>query len=822
MANFYLDIKSDFKPYTFEEMLKPVALEDAYHKQLEEEYALLDSQLSSAMTPKDTKPLDPTRGLLSTLEGSPLDQDSYDIIDLYKDDLQEASNSLVRDGLNPYSRGVFNNLRKRYSEEVLPISAAYNNRIAKATALQDLVKKDPTFVAEYNPMNYSLSEYVNNPALDHGRGFSKKDLTDTVKTFAESFAKADTSLLSKYGVKIPGHTMTSYRKGFTPQEIEEARQTYYAGENSKNPRIQALIEMVRNAVKTTTADEWQDGGRGKREAEEAAWQGAYASLGGRTYDHYVNPYDKPDSSRGGKDKPIFDTAGPSYAMNNDLVKATEEQMNKGQAFRSSVEHLTDPVAGNVHRELFIGESTQRLPVSPEEKAITTLRDEYWNSLGSSSEGDILKSGDFNRIKYIKTLKDGLTTFKKELDNLSEKDKQAILNSFSLEESISNLSEKNKQGVRKSFDGSVYKYDTKQILNVKNQYLKQFGMSEISGEVLDVLNKNLKGNISDVIDTVNRAYENLEYDEEVGYYDQVLKDASKAFDDFISNEEYKKFIEEVEGIKITEADGEFYVNGKLVGVPLPKQGKTRSSVLRNDESYKNYLRQKSDNAKKFIKEVLVPLSETVDNSENYVGSSWGINSNATSHIQMIPHLVRRSLDWGSTKGEGFSAFKDKRGKQLTKQQAYNMARGVQYIVNDDGELVLAEDSPVTEQNISQAQPADFNSTYPKLDLDKNSISFYPGLNQNEGIFMDIDDFIYNIKNTSYYRILSQFVKNPKTNKYVHYKYNSDGKLEAFVLARNSNGELERRNPKDFADVFYKIFEDENAKRVKGETTTKSNK
>lgn len=820
MANFYLDIKSDFKPYTFEEMLKPVALEDAYHKQLEEEYALLDSQLSSAMTPKDIKPLDPTRGLLSTLEGSPLDQDSYDIIDLYKDDLQEASNSLVRDGLNPYSRGVFNNLRKRYSEEILPISAAYNNRIAKATALQDLIKKDPTFVAEYNPMNYSLSEYVNNPALDHGRGFSKKDLTDTVKTFAESFAKADTSALAKYGVKIPGHTMTSYRKGFTPQEIEEARQIYYAGGESKNPRIQALIEMVRNAVKTTTADEWQDGGRGKREAEEAAWQGAYASLGGRTYDHYVNPWDKPDSSRGGKDNPIFDTAGPSYAMNNDLVKATEEQMNKGQAFRTSVEHLTDPVAGNIHRDLYITQSTQSLPVSPEEKAVTTLRDKNFGGLLSSNEDDILKSGDFNRIKYIKTLKDELTAFKKELDNLSEKDKQSVLNSFDLEESIKGLSEKQKRAVRKA--GPVNKYDTTQELNVKNQFLKQFGMSKISGEVLDVLNKKLKnGNISEVLDIVNKAYENLEYNEEVGYYDQVLKDASKAFDDFVNNEEYKKFLEEVEGIKITEVDGEFYVNGKLVGVPLPKQGKTRSSVLRNDDSYKNYLRQKADNAKKFIKEVLVPLSETVDNSENYVGSSWGINSNATSHTQMIPHLVRRSLDWGSTKGEGFSPFTDKSGRQLTKEQAYNIARGVKY-VDVDGELVLAENSPVTEQSISKAQPADFNSTYPKLDLDKNSISFYPGLNQNEGIFMGIDDFIHNINNQYYSSVLGQFVKNPKTNKYIHYKYNSNGNLEAYVVVRNSKGEYESRNPKDFADVFYKIFEDENAKRVKGETTTKSNK
>lgn len=794
MANFYLDIKSDFKPYTFEEMLKPVALEDAYHKQLEEEYALLDSQLSSAMTPKDIKPLDPTRGLLSTLEGSPLDQDSYDIIDLYKDDLQEASNSLVKDGLNPYSRGVFNNLRKRYSEEILPISAAYNNRIAKATALQDLVKKDPTFVAEYNPMNYSLSEYVNNPALDHGRGFSKKDLTDIVKTFAESFAKADTSALAKYNVKIPGHTMTSYRKGFTPQEIEEARQVYYAGGDSKNPRIQALIEMVRNAVKTTTADEWQDGGRGKREAEEAAWQGAYASLGGRTYDHYVNPWDKPDSSRGGKDNPIFDTAGPSYAMNNDLVKATEEQMNKGQAFRTSVEHLTDPVAGNIHRDLYITQSTQKLSSSPEEESLLQVTMPWFKA-------EYMKyKKDFNRISYIDNLKKELISFKEKYDSLPESQKNEIMEEF--QDPI-----KSKQGMSNSSYTRAFNSIFRKVV------------PELSEDALNLI-MNEK-DLNKALDRVDKVYENLEYDEEVGYYDQVLEDASKALDDFISNEEYKKFIEEVGGIKITEADGEFYVNGKLVGVPLPKKGKTRSSVLRNDDSYKNYLRQKADNAKKFIKEVLVPLSETVDNSENYVGSSWGINSNATSHTQMIPHLVRRSLDWGSTKGEGFSPFTDKGGRQLTKEQAYNMARGVKY-VDVDGELVLAEDSPVTEQSISKAQPTDFNSTYPKLDLDKNSISFYPGLNQNEGIFMSIDDFIHNINNQYYSSILGQFVKNPKTNKYIHYKYNSNGNLEAYVVVRNSKGEYESRNPKDFSDVFYKIFEDENAKRVKGETTTKSNK
>lgn len=779
MANFYLDIKSDFKPYTFEEMLKPVALEDAYHKQLEEEYALLDSQLSSAMTPKDTKPLDPTRGLLSTLEGSPLDQDSYDIIDLYKDDLQEASNSLARDGLNPYSRGVFNNLRKRYSEEILPISAAYNNRIAKATALQDLVRKDPTFVAEYNPMNYSLSEYVNNPALDHGRGFSKKDLTDTVKTFAESFAKADTSALAKYGVKIPGHTMTSYRKGFTPQEIEEARQIYYAGGNSKNPRIQALIEMVRNAVKTTTADEWQDGGRGKREAEEAAWQGAYASLGGRTYDHYVNPWDKPRSGEDGEKKT---TSNLAYPTNTTLSKATEEEMTPGKVFRNTYEKYIDQTSFDDHRRSTFIAGNYTMPISTEIEKTLFGKDGLYDDVTLQN-------------MPVKTRKKNLEDEIKRTESIAKLDKNAI--------------EHLKEGLNSWYRFSPYdeweiKGAIKDYYKGKENPLKDEDYENIAyyanNKLLDFkTQEGSKNRVKELKEGLVRLEELSNMNFNLDTYNSIIG----GIEDITAHEDYADFFNSIDFKVTVDEKGNISYNGNTIGIPVTDY----MSEERKAEV-------KAQQARLLLQEVNAMVSE-VDRYKNYKESTWGFNANENLRKQVIPNIIKRSLDWGTGGSSNVTVFKDEVGNTLSKEDAIGYLTGLTKVKN------TWVDNTGEEVSINLAA-LDFNALdniSVEVNLEKGIVSFYPGADLTRKISMDLDTFVDNLDNEYYTNTYSKYVRSEKGS-FVNRAW-ENGRLVPFTKYIE-NGEEKRVTPKDFAETIFSILDKDNSTKAKAETTTRSKK
>lgn len=773
MANFYLDIKSDFKPYTFEEMLKPVALEDAYHKQLEEEYALLDSQLSSAMTPKDAKPLDPTRGLLSTLEGSPLDQDSYDIIDLYKDDLQEASNSLIRDGLNPYSRGVFNNLRKRYSDEILPISAAYNNRIAKATALQNLVEKDPTFVAEYNPMNYSLSEYIDNPALNHGRGFSKKDLTDTVKTFAESFAKADTSALAKYGVKIPGHTMTSYRKGFTPQEIEEARQIYYAGGNSQNPRVQALIEMVRNAVKTTTADEWQDGGRGKREAEEAAWQGAYASLGGRTYDHYVNPWDKPRSGEDGEKKT---TSNLAYPTNTTLSKATEEEMTPGKVFRDTYEKYIDQTSFDDHRRSTFSTGNFTVPYSTDiEKSIFSDY-QYNDDILQNTPINIRKKNledQIKRTESIAKLDDGALTYLK--------DKIVLPNDMYYESDVKRI-------LKKYYEGKENPLKDEDYENITYYVRKGLGFSGQKNYNNQVT--NLKSGLKD-----------LEHHSDIHFNNKTYDSIIEGIGDITAHEDYADFFNSIDFKVNIDEEGNIFYNNNIIGTPI-------TSHMTDEVKAK----VKADNARLLLQTVNNMVSE-VDRYKNHKESTWGFNANENLRKQVIPNIIKRSLDWGTGGSSNVTVFKDEAGNTLSKEDAIGYLTGLKKVKN------TWVDNTGNEVSINLAA-IDFNALdniSVEVNLEKGIVSFYPGADLTRKISMDLDTFVDNLDNEYYTNTYSKYVRSEKGS-FLNRVW-ENGRLVPFTKYIE-NGEERRVTPKNFAETIFSILDKDNSTKAKAETTTRS--
>lgn len=112
MANYSLVINSQFKPFSYQEMLAPTLMATQAHQELENQYGELATKASvwEEMANEQTDPY------------------AYKMYKTYANDLEEKAGQLAREGLNAASRRDMLNMRARYSKEITPIENAYKKR----------------------------------------------------------------------------------------------------------------------------------------------------------------------------------------------------------------------------------------------------------------------------------------------------------------------------------------------------------------------------------------------------------------------------------------------------------------------------------------------------------------------------------------------------------------------------------------------------------------------------------------------------------------------------------------------------------------------
>ena len=116
MANYSLIINSQFKPFSYQEMLAPTLMATQAHQALEDQYGELATKASvwEEMANEQTDPY------------------AYKMYKTYANDLEEQAGQLAREGLNAASRRDMLNMRARYSKEITPIEQAYTTRQKQA------------------------------------------------------------------------------------------------------------------------------------------------------------------------------------------------------------------------------------------------------------------------------------------------------------------------------------------------------------------------------------------------------------------------------------------------------------------------------------------------------------------------------------------------------------------------------------------------------------------------------------------------------------------------------------------------------------------
>lgn len=259
MANYSLVINSQFKPFSYQEMLAPTLMATQAHQELENQYGELATKASvwEEMANEQTDPY------------------AYKMYKTYANDLEEQAGQLAREGLNAASRRDMLNMRARYSKEITPIEQAYTARQKQAEEQQKALLQDPTLMLSRRASTTSLDDYIRNPQLAY-ESYSGKLITAQTASAASALAKEMQEKPRKWR-SILGNSYyeTMMQKGFSSQAVLQAIQ------DNPNAAPQ-LTRIVEDAINSSGVRNWGDQATIAR-AIDYAKQGLWSAVGETQY-----------------------------------------------------------------------------------------------------------------------------------------------------------------------------------------------------------------------------------------------------------------------------------------------------------------------------------------------------------------------------------------------------------------------------------------------------------------------------------------------------------------------------------------------------------
>lgn len=259
MANYSLVINSQFKPFSYQEMLAPTLMATQAHQELENQYGELATKASvwEEMANEQTDPY------------------AYKMYKTYANDLEEQAGQLAREGLNAASRRDMLNMRARYSKEITPIEQAYTARQKQAEEQQKALLQDPTLMLSRRASTTSLDDYIRNPQLAY-ESYSGKLITAQAASAASALAKEMQEKPRKWR-SILGNSYyeTMIQKGFSSQAVLQAIQ------DNPNAAPQ-LTRIVEDAINSSGVRNWGDQATIAR-AIDYAKQGLWSTVGETQY-----------------------------------------------------------------------------------------------------------------------------------------------------------------------------------------------------------------------------------------------------------------------------------------------------------------------------------------------------------------------------------------------------------------------------------------------------------------------------------------------------------------------------------------------------------
>ena len=267
MANLYITNTAQFRPFSFDEMLKPALMATQAHQAIEEAYSELDSQANAI-------------GSLANEADDPI---TYARYKSFEDSLRSQADALAKNGLTPGSRKSLLDLKGRYYEEITPIQNAITRRRALADEQRKALLQNPTLMYQRNlnvkSRETSLDRFLENPDYNYGQQYSGALLTQQVSQAASNLAKELTSYGN--GKRLDAYTKTFMQHhGFTREQVLDAINN--PNRATSQPVLNAIVEQV---IGSSGMSNWADTPT-MNKAYNYARQGLWSAIGQTN----VSPY----------------------------------------------------------------------------------------------------------------------------------------------------------------------------------------------------------------------------------------------------------------------------------------------------------------------------------------------------------------------------------------------------------------------------------------------------------------------------------------------------------------------------------------------------
>ena len=229
MPGFLYTNQTNFRPFSYQEMLAPVLMATQAHQAVEEAYSELDSQANA----------------IGSLANEANDPVTYQRYKAYESALRTQADALAKNGLTPSTRQSLLDLKGRYAKDIIPIQNAIARRRELADEQRKALLQNPTlmFQRDMNSMSYesSLDRFLENPDYDYGERYSGALLTQQVSQAAGNLAKE----LYNYGngKKLDAYTKTFLQQhGFTRDQVLDAISN--PNRVQSQPVLNAIVEQV--------------------------------------------------------------------------------------------------------------------------------------------------------------------------------------------------------------------------------------------------------------------------------------------------------------------------------------------------------------------------------------------------------------------------------------------------------------------------------------------------------------------------------------------------------------------------------------------------
>ena len=328
MANYNLVVNSTFKPFTYEDYIKPYEAYGKAYREVEDALSELDTKASvwEGMANKETDP------------------EAYATYSKYAEDLRNQADILATKGLNGTSRKSMLDMKKRYNSDIVPIENAYNTRKDLIDKQRAALDRDGTMLFDFDASTLSLDDLIKDPTKMY-KSYSGATLASQVGTVAKTLSDQLRSNPGEWeDILGKQYYELIEQRGFKPEEIMEVI-------NNKEGGSEVLRGMVEDAIASSGIKGWNNADVLER-AYDFAKQGLWSAEGteerkqvsNKSYDYAMQNWLAKEKEKREAERLKTQTGG--FAVTPLNIYSPKEQSKAAANMKNYAKYFTKDKDGN--------------------------------------------------------------------------------------------------------------------------------------------------------------------------------------------------------------------------------------------------------------------------------------------------------------------------------------------------------------------------------------------------------------------------------------------------------------------------------------------